>query len=292
MFFGADQNLSAADAQRLFGTLVFFLGCCIGSFMNVVTWRLPRGEKLSYPRSHCPNCGHAIRAWENIPIISWLFLRGRCSGCKKPISVRYPLGEAAVGLLYVLVYWNLNRRLLPLEYLPTQFFLAGALLAVAWIDVKHRMIPDKITFSGSVVALILALVLPAGRGWLDADSGVPQHCILLGWAREIPLLTGGRALALADSLFGCLVGGAIPAVLGWAMSKLCRQDAMGGGDVKLFAMLGAFFGADGVIYVLLFSSLAGIVFAAAVWPFRKRVPISLPFGPFIAVVAFVWSIFS
>lgn len=292
MLFATVQNLSAVDAQRLFGTLVFFLGCCIGSFMNVVIWRLPRGEKLSYPGSHCPNCGHAIRAWENIPILSWLFLRGRCSGCKKPISIRYPLGEAAVGVLYVLVYWNLNRRLLPLEYLPTQFFLAGALLAVAWIDVKHRMIPDKVTLTGIVVALLLALALPKGRGWLDVESGVPLHDILVGWAREIPMISGVRAFAVVDAVFGCLVGGAVPALLGWAVSKLCGRDALGGGDVKLFAMLGAFFGADGVVYVLLFSSLAGIVFTALMWPFRKRISLALPFGPFIALTAFVWTLFS
>ena len=105
--------------------IAFCLGCVIGSFLNVVVWRIPRGESLLTPPSHCPNCGHLIRAWENIPIISWLCLRGRCSGCHQPISIRYPLGESATGLLFFIIWYAISRRNLPLAVLPGYFYLTG-----------------------------------------------------------------------------------------------------------------------------------------------------------------------
>ena len=152
-----------APMLGIFNSMAFVLGCCIGSFMNVVVWRLPRGESLSHPPSHCPKCGHAIRPWENIPIISWLCLSARCSPCHLPISIKYPIGEAAPGLLFAAIWGSIYLRNLPLDIIPAYFFLGGALLAVALIDAEHWFIPNEVTYSGIVFALAMAVILPDGR---------------------------------------------------------------------------------------------------------------------------------
>ncbi|MBT7301611.1 MAG: prepilin peptidase [Victivallales bacterium] len=179
-------------------------GLCVGSFLNVVVWRLPRGKSLSHPGSHCPNCGHVIRAWENIPILSWLLLRARCSGCGLPISVRYPLVEAANGILWVALWYRLWGSGLPLTHALAWFFLASALLSIALIDIELFLIPDKITLTGMALAVVLALVFPetqaAGEGGAHSliSSGVES---LLGQGASSP-----RWLALARLLAGAALG--------------------------------------------------------------------------------------
>lgn len=140
--------------------VVAVFGLCVGSFLNVVVWRLPRGESLNHPGSHCPRCGHGIRAWENLPLLSWLLLRGRCSQCSQPISVRYPLVEGANGLLWLALWWRLWGSGLPLTHGPGWFLLASALLAASLIDLDHLLLPDAINRFGVLAALALALVFP------------------------------------------------------------------------------------------------------------------------------------
>jgi leader peptidase (prepilin peptidase)/N-methyltransferase len=199
----------------LFSAFVFVLGTVIGSFLNVVVWRLPRGESLSHPGSHCPKCGHAIRPWENIPILSWLVLGARCSQCRLPISVRYPLVELATGLLFLVLWWRLWHSPLPLAALWGYLFLGAALLASSLIDIEHYLIPDAITFPGMVVAAGLALVFPEthlGSGL----TGLPGGDQLITAAVYNSLGTVGqavaahpRAAALVDALLGMLLGYAI-----------------------------------------------------------------------------------
>lgn len=195
--------------------MVFCLGCIVGSFLNVVVWRVPRGESLLHPPSHCPQCGHAIRPWENIPVLSWLLLRGKCSQCRLPISIRYPLGEAATGVLFLAVWSQLLRRDLPLETTPASLYLAASLLAIAQIDLKHRLIPDLITISGLVVALFLALALPASRLAIvrpdDPHSGAIICNGLLDWMAGHGLDLGGKPIAAAAA--DCLLGAALGAAL-------------------------------------------------------------------------------
>jgi len=188
-----------------FATLVVAtLGLCVGSFLNVVVWRLPRGESLNHPGSHCPKCGHVIRAWENIPLVSWLLLRARCSQCGLPISARYPLVEAANGLLWLVLWLRLWSSGLPLTHAPAWLFLASALLAVALIDIDHFLIPDKINLLGGGVALGLALVFPE----IHALGGEGPHNLfsqmlagLLGPAADQP-----RVFALARLAAGAATG--------------------------------------------------------------------------------------
>ena len=386
--------------EGIFSTFAFVLGCCVGSFMNVVTWRLPRGESLVYPPSHCPRCGHAIRAWENIPIISWLCLRARCSGCGLPISVRYPLGEAAVGLLYFIVWYAVYHRMLPWAFLPGAFFLTGALLAAAWIDACHRFIPDLISYSGMVVAVVLAIFLPTGRLSLNEPISPHSGAFMLTGLRH---LLGSVAIppfawALIDAVFGAALGYAILTIAAWSLRRLlgtrngrcespidarlshsglevsspipslCESsqiaweellegeddrltlhgpllagedkvlsavahvsagrngvsvdgasrlwtqvkhvsmrverwslpgDAIGAGDAKFLAMIGAFLGADAVLYSLLWAAVFGLVFAlisrCLTWLVSHRAlpksgwrEMSLPFAPFLALAAFLW----
>jgi leader peptidase (prepilin peptidase)/N-methyltransferase len=199
----------------LFSAFVFVLGTVVGSFLNVVVWRLPRGESLSHPGSHCPKCGHAIRPWENIPILSWLALRARCSQCRLPISMRYPLVELANGLLFLVLWWRLWQSPMPLSALWGYLFLGSALLAASLIDIEHFLIPDAITFSGMIVAALLALVFPETH--LGAGlTGLPGGDQLLTATVRGGLGAVGRAVAanprgaaLFDALLGMLIGYAI-----------------------------------------------------------------------------------
>ena len=185
-------------------SVVAIFGLCVGSFLNVVVWRLPRGESLSHPPSHCPKCGHRIRAWENIPVLSWLLLRAKCSGCGLPISCRYPLVEAANGLLWVAVWHRLWASGLPLTHAPAWFLLSSLLLAIALIDAELFLIPDRLVAFGLGAALLLALVFPETYSLGD---GGPHVLLSLGVQAMLGALADGpRGLALARLLSGAAVG--------------------------------------------------------------------------------------
>ena len=281
------------------------LGCVIGSFLNVVVWRVPRGESLVSPPSHCPNCGHEIKPWENIPVISWLCLRGRCSGCHQPISIRYPLGELATGLVYALVCFAAWRRNLPALVLPGYFFVLGTLVCVTQIDAKHHIIPDLITYTGMVVALLFALLMPSGRLIFgpDYESGTAGTQILRAVVglmedsgfqlREIPLL-----FAFADCLLGLAMGLLLLGIFAvpgyWICRRLLHSDKtpMGLGDMKFLGMLGAFFGADACVYILCAASAAGFGYGLARKVCKRGHDDSqVVFGPFLSVAAFLWMLF-
>lgn len=180
-----------------FSIIVFILGACIGSFLNVVIWRLPRGGALSKPPSHCPKCRHAIRPWENIPMVSWLALRARCSSCKEPISIRYPAIELLTAVAFLCVWFTVlaqgdsPTRLLPL------FFLVSALIATTFTDIETRTIPNKITFSGVLFGVLFVLFFPAAHPALSGPGGggfiIPSHML------------PDRLLPVADSAAGVLI---------------------------------------------------------------------------------------
>lgn len=270
------------------------LGCIIGSFLNVVVWRVPRGESLLHPPSHCPNCGHAIRPWENIPIVSWLLLRGRCSGCHQPISIRYPLGELATGLVYLAVFQAALVRGLPVAVIPGHFFLLGTLISVTQIDVRHRLVPDVVTLSGMVAALLLALLLPDShlRGGASFFTSVTLGLLAGhgGAAAPPPLLAAGL-----DSLLGLAAGllllGPLAAVGSVLSARLRRPDltVMGWGDVKYLMMLGAFLGPDACLYILCAASCLGFAFGLLrLAVSRGRQGWSVPFAPFLSLAALAW----
>jgi leader peptidase (prepilin peptidase)/N-methyltransferase len=232
------------------------VGACIGSFLNVVVWRLPRGESLSRPPSRCPGCGARIRWFDNVPILSWLLLRGRCRRCKGSISARYPLVEALTAALFVLV---------ALRHGPDEAALAAtkaaalaALLAIAAIDAEHRIIPDAITKPGIAVALLLALLVPGlhDAGFLrGAKPGLSR---------------------LLEAAAGAAVGWLVILAIRWTASKLLKKEAMGLGDAKLLAFVGALTNPLAVLYTLLLGSVVGAV-VGSVWllvRLRSLAPVS------------------
>ncbi|MBP5640271.1 MAG: prepilin peptidase [Victivallales bacterium] len=281
------------------------LGCVIGSFLNVVVWRVPRGESLVTPPSHCPNCGHEIRPWENIPVISWLCLRGKCSGCHQPISIRYPLGELATGLVYVIVCYAAWRRNLPVMVLPGYFFVLGTLVCVTQIDIKHRIIPNLICYSGMTVAFLLALLFPSGRLIFGTDyDSTSSGTLILRMVVSLFESSGVdiRSTPLMFAALDCLLGLACGLVLlgifaipGFILSTRIwqgRKTLMGMGDMKFLGMLGAFFGADACVYILCAASVAGFIYGVGKKVVRRgHDDSSVVFGPFLSVAAFLWMIF-
>jgi len=187
-------------------------GACVGSFLNVCIWRLPRGESLTHPPSHCPRCGHKIRAWENVPILSYLFLRGKCAECHLPISMRYPTIEAITTIIFVLVWTRVWYARIPVGLAVEYFYLGAALLAISLIDTEHTIIPNALTYPGIVLAFVLAVVFPR-----TFDLGGPWST---EFARESVFV--GPLFAVADTVAPSLAadprGTAVLHALGGALT--------------------------------------------------------------------------
>lgn len=221
---------------------VMVFGLLIGSFLNVVIARLPHGKSLVHPGSACPHCSVPIRWFDNIPVVSWLLLRGKCRSCRAPISVRYPMVELITAFLFVACWMRFGWGMaLWLRDWP----LVAALVAVSFIDLDLRIIPDEISLGGLIWGLLTAFLDPR-----------------LDWSGAI---TG------AFAGFGIFYGFA------WLYWFITRRSGLGGGDIKLLAMLGAFVGVQGVLITILVSSVLGSVFGitSALWERRAarfRVP--------------------
>ncbi len=242
--------------------LSFIWGTIWGSFYNVCIYRIPNGISIISPPSHCPRCGHKLRWYDNIPIISYILLRGRCRYCGAPISPRYPLIEAATGLISVLTFAKMG---LTLHYL-IYFFYFGCLLVVSAIDWDTFTIPDSISLSLIAAGLILVVF-------------------------------GLIPVTLTEGLVGALIGGGLPFAVALIFEKLKKMEnpALGGGDIKLLTAIGLFQGAYGVLFTLILGSLLGIVIGYPVVKImEKRVDeeelkdnLYIPFGPFISAGAFL-----
>ena len=244
----------------------FAYGACLGSFINVCIWRLPRRESVISAPSHCTKCGAHIKWYDNLPVISFLVLRGRCRVCREPYSPRYFIVEVLTGLLFVAVWFKTG--LTQLEPGFVYFHCVLVLLAVgaAWIDAEWRIIPDKLNFAAMVLALAGALLMPKV------------------WGTDIWYKAG----------LMCLASGLLPglALLIFALAgrALCRQEVLGPGDVKSAVAIGMLIGLPGVVFALTLGSLAGSVYGA-VRCLVKREPLSratVPFGPFLACGAVLW----
>ncbi len=231
------------------------LGAVMGSFLNVCIYRIPRGMSVVSPPSACPGCGTRIAPYDNVPVFGWLWLRGRCRSCRTPISLRYPLVEALTGLVFLFLGWRYG---LSWELLPALYF-AGAMIVVTLVDFDARIIPDAITLPGVLLGLAASFLTP---------------------------------VTLASALIGAVLGFALLWGLGRAYKALTGVDGMGGGDVKLAAMLGAFLGWPGLLLTVFGASLLGTVAGVAVMTAgRGGRRTALPFGTFLAPVAlgvYVW----
>lgn len=240
--------------------IVFALGSAIGSFINVVVYRLPAGLSVLWPRSRCPHCLHQLGNTENVPVLGWLWLRGRCRHCQSPISIRYPLVEAATGLIFLLVFWNFELSIQTLGY----WTLCGWLLALSLIDLDTMTLPNPLTQSG----LILGLLFQICVGFLTSAT----------WVGAInQLISGVVGVVLGLWLFDAII------IIG---SIAFGQAAMGGGDAKLAAMLGAWLGWKYLLLTGFFAcALGAFVGGGAIalgWLSRRQ---PMPFGPFLALGA-------
>jgi leader peptidase (prepilin peptidase)/N-methyltransferase len=238
-------------------TILFFIfGLAVGSFLNVCIYRLPRGESIVWPPSRCPHCDRPIRPLDNIPLLSYLMLRGRCRDCQAPIPLHYPAVEALTGILFALLYRKFG---LSVE-LGMGVVLVCLLLVITFIDLHFKLILNKLTVIGTVSGLFLAL-LPGRPAWLDAVVGI----------------VAGGLLMLFIAYFG---------------EALFKKESMGMGDVKMGAMIGAFLGVKGVLMALFLGFLLAGIFSAGGILMRKLSRKSyLPFGPFIAagaLISFLW----
>lgn len=256
---------------------VAVLGAVIGSFLNVVIHRLPREQSIVFPNSACPNCGAAIHFYDNIPILSFLILRGRCRACRSPISARYPVVEALCALLFAAVTWREG-----LSYaLPFDLAFAASLLALIFIDAEHMILPNAITYPGILFALITRVVVPYLAGPSHFDD-LPQ---LISVFPTYPPVV----VSLIGAVLGALAGGGSLWLMGFLWKKLRGVEAMGMGDVKMMFMVGAYFGWRLVvltIFIAVFSgSLTGI--AMMVRRGRRNLQMLLPFGIFLGLGAIV-----
>jgi leader peptidase (prepilin peptidase)/N-methyltransferase len=248
---------------------VFLLGLVVGSFLNVCIFRLPRGESLVRPGSHCPSCGRPIRPSDNLPLLSYLLLRGRCRFCGDSISWRYPLVEAMTGLGFVLVVARFGLTL-P-AFLHLLFF--SALMVLAFIDLEHQILPDAITLPG----------IPLGV----AAAVFPLLASCLSGAEPGPLWPSLRP-RLLSSLLGLLLGGGLFWLIAFLGQVLLKREAMGGGDIKLAAMIGAYLGWRLLLLTIFLAAFSGSlvgIFLLRLHLRGREEPI--PFGPFLSLGAFL-----
>lgn len=234
--------------------IVFVYGSVVGSFLNVVILRLPaEGESIAFPASHCPKCQTGLYWYENIPILSFLVLRGRCRTCRASISCQYPLVELAMGCLAVLLFQRF--AISPPFFI--YFIYVAALLVIVVIDLYHQIIPDVISLPGIVYGVLASLVLP----WVS-------------WQ---------------DSLVGLLAGGGIFYLIALGYYLATKRQGMGGGDIKLLAMIGALQGWQALPFVIFCSSLLGsIVGIGAMVVQKKGGQTRIPYGPFLATASLLY----
>ena len=229
-----------------FAALAGMVGLLIGSFLNVCIYRLPERQTVLWGRSVCRSCGRQIRAWENIPLVSWMALGGRCAGCRAPISMQYPLVELATGLLFGACAWTFGPTLL----LVQRLIFAAAMIVLFAIDLNVRLLPNVITLPGIAVGLAFSLVLPPGLR--DALIG---------------------AVACSLALWGT----------GEAVGRLLGKDALGFGDVKMVAMMGAFLGWQLTLVSLFFASTLGSLIGLAIVAILRDRDYQIPLGSFLAI---------
>jgi len=232
---------------------IFAIGLSLGSFLNVLIYRIPRHKSFSRGRSFCPKCKNQIKFYDNIPLLSWLLLGGRCRQCKERISFRYPFVELLNGLAYIFFWYHYG---FSLQFFAA-LFLSSVLIAIFFIDLDFQIIPDILTFPGMVIGLGISFI-PGGIGIISSAIG---------------LLVGGGVLYLI-------------AVMG---DYLFKKESMGGGDIKMAAMLGAFLGWQKVVFIFFGGAVIGLLVSIVVMAFSKRVRQSrmIPFGPFLSVAAVV-----
>ena len=256
----------------LFAFFATFFGACVGSFLNVCIYRIPRDESVVKPRSHCPHCGAMIPWHLNIPVASWLFLRGKCAACKGPISFRYTLVELLTALLFLAVFmkWAAPQavHMLPIPHpliIPVYWVLVAGLILGTFVDFEHYIIPDSVTIGGMAVGPIFSALVPS------------LHSQEVWWR------------GLATSGLGLVVGFGVLYAVAWIGEKAFKKEAMGFGDVKLMGAIGAFLGWQATLFTVFVASLLGSVCGLLLIAFGGvKMQSRIPFGPYLSAGALIW----
>jgi leader peptidase (prepilin peptidase)/N-methyltransferase len=275
------MNLSIENALALplpvACALAGVLGAMIGSFLNVVIHRLPREQSIVFPNSTCPRCSARIKAYDNIPILSFLILRGKCRACGARISPRYPAVEALVALLFAAVTWHDGVSFI----LAFDLAFAAAIVALLFIDAEHMILPNAITYPGILFALITRVVVPYVAG--------PSHFDDLPYLiTTFPPAWPAWLVSLIGAAIGALAGGGSLWLMGFLWEKLRGVEAMGFGDVKMMFMVGAYLGWRLTILTILIGAFTGSLAGIAVMIRRGRnLQMMLPFGIFLGIGSIV-----
>ena len=257
----------------ILGCFSFWLGACIASFLNVVIWRVPRGESIVSPPSHCPKCNSLIKWYHNLPIVAWLALRGKCANCKAPISPRYIIIETIGGILFLAVYIEMLGEFVVSGGEVPPFAVVGMVVMWIWtslmivgsmIDFDHKLLPDFVTVGGMILGVV----------WNGVDSAL-----------------FGSWLFILDSVAGLVIGFGLMWLIRFIGGKVFKREAMGMGDVFLMGAVGALFGPVAVLVTLILSSVFGSVIGVSLIALSKtkfRRFIEIPYGPYICMGCLVW----
>ena len=247
------ELLQTQSVFYIYGFFALLLGLALGSFINVCVYRIPLKKSIVSPPSSCPQCGKEIRFYDNIPIISYIILLGKCRNCGHHISWQYPAVELLTGVLSMGLFIKYGFTFQYFLY----FLFSASLLTVSFIDIRHQIIPDVISLSGIILGL-LASFIPGNLNWLESLAGI---------------IAGGGFLYLVAVIYERLTG----------------KMGMGGGDIKLLAMIGAWLGWRSIFPVIMLSSLAGsIIGSAMIFLAGKGLKLRIPFGPFLSIAAIVY----
>lgn len=249
------------EAFAAVSIFVFLAGLCIGSFLNVCIWRIPRDESIVWPGSHCPACNHKIAPWDNLPLLSWLILNGKCRHCQAPISPRYFIVELLTGALFAGLWFVHGASL----FTPIYCFFTGALILGTFVDFDHLILPDRVTLGGMVAGLVLSFAFPE----------------LQGRSERLP--------ALIQSVGGLALGFGILWTVATVGRLVLKREAMGFGDVKLLGAVGACLGWQAVLFAVFVSSLSGTLLGFTLIALgKKELQSKIPYGPHIALAAVLW----
>lgn len=291
---GKFSNITTMSLFAIYSIFSFAMGACIASFLNVVIWRVPRNESIVSPPSHCPKCNAPIRWWQNLPILSWLALRGKCANCRAPISPRYILIETLGGVLFLATFRHFfagGEFSLPFAVfnLLLWWIWISLMIVGTFIDFDHQLLPDFVTVGGMILgvagsfAFWLITVLASGDGLLASMLELsPRLSLMLGWTLPVSPLY---------SLVGLAFGFGILWLVRYAGSKAFKREAMGMGDVFLMGAIGALFGHIAVFFCLMVSAILGSIVGIAMILLSKAKLgkfVAIPYGPYICMACLVW----
>jgi len=261
---------------------VFAFGAAIGSFLNVVIHRIPNEESIIFPNSACPNCKNSIKPYDNIPILSWLILRGRCRDCKNPISPRYPAVELLTALLFALVFWQIGLNV----FLPVALIFVTAVVALIFIDAENMILPNVITYPLLIFALFIRLIFPLV---FDVSYFADLKVFPLNQMENYPVWV--------TSLFGAIIGGFIGGGSLWLVGEIWKRlrgvDAMGLGDVKMMFGIGALFGWQLTLLSIFLGAFSGAIIGVFLISRQtdKDMQTQIPFGIFLGIGSIISLLF-